>query len=107
MQSMSGGGGGLLPAPKETIPHIFFDCPMIANILSKLNDLISNNTLDLVNNVWLGVPEIKIYCISKTSLIVMATNYFLYKFRKSSGMSTISKYKTFLLYTLPAVFYGI
>ena len=103
------GGGGLLPAPKETLPHIFFDCPMIANILSELNNLISNNTLglvDLANVVWLGVPEKKIYSIFKTSLIVMATNYFLYKSKKSPGMATITKYKSFLAYTLPAVFYG-
>ena len=102
--------GWLLPAPKETLSHIFFDCPMIANILSKLNNLISNNTLDLVeltNIVWLGVPEKNIYCIFKTSLIVKATNYFIYKSRKSLGMSTISKYKAFLAYALPAVFYGI
>ena len=71
-------GGRLLHAPKETISHIFFDCPMIANILSKLNNLISNNTLDLVeltNVFWLGVPEKKINCIFKMSLIVMATKY--------------------------------
>ena len=80
---------------------------MIANILSELNNLISNNTLDLVeltNVVWLGVPEKKIYCIFKTSWIVMATNYFLYKSRKSPGMSTISKYKAFLA---PGVFHSI
>ena len=61
-------GGPLLPAPKVTIPHIFFDCPMIANILSELNNLISNNTLDLVeltNIVWLGVPEKKSTAFSK------------------------------------------
>ena len=103
-------GGQLLPALKETLAHIFFDCPMISNILSQLNNLISNNTLDLVeltNVVWLGVPEKNIYCIFKTSLIVMATNYFLYKYRKSLRMSTKSKYKAFLAYTLRAVFYGI
>ena len=67
---------------------------MIANILSDLNNLISNNTLglvDLANVVWLGVPEKKIYSIFKTSLIVMATNYFLYKSKKSPGMATITK----------------
>ena len=42
-----GVGGRLLSAPKETIPHIFFDCPMIADILSELIHLISNNTLGL------------------------------------------------------------
>ena len=83
---------------------------MIDNILSELNNLISNNTLDLVeltNVVWLGVTEKIIYCIFKTSWIVMATNYFLYKSRKSPGMSTISKYKVFLAYTLMAVFHSI
>ena len=83
---------------------------MTANILSELNNLISNNTLDLVeltNVVWLSMPEKKLYNISKTSLIVMATNYFLYKSKKSPGMATISKYKAFLVYTPPAVFYGI
>ena len=100
-------GGQVLPAPKETLSHIFFDCPMIANIPSELNNLISNNTLDLVeltNVVWLGMPEKNIYCTFKTSL---ATKFFLYKSRNSSGMSTISKYKAFLAYTLPAEFYGI
>ena len=83
---------------------------MIANILSELNNLISNNTLflvELTNVVWFAVPQKKIYCIFKTSLIVIATNYFLYKSKKSPGMTTMSKYKTFLAYTLPAVFYGI
>ena len=83
---------------------------MIANILSELNNLISNNSLglaDLANVVWLvGVPDKKIYSIFKTSLIVMATNYFLYKSKKSPGMATITKYKSFLAYTLPDVFYG-
>ena len=36
----------------------------------------------------------------------MATNYFLYKSRKAPGMSSIIKYKAFLAYTLPALFYG-
>ena len=61
-------GGHLLPVPKETLAHIFFDCPMISNILSKLNNLISNNSLDLValtNVVWLGVPEKNITAFSK------------------------------------------
>ena len=101
-------GGRLLPAPKETLPHIFFDCPMISNILSELNRLIANNTLslpELANVVWLGVPEKKIYSIFKTSLIVMATNYFLYKSKKSPGMATIAKYRAFLAFTLPVVFY--
>ena len=39
-------GVNLLPAPRETLAHIFVDCPMISNILSKLNKLISNNALD-------------------------------------------------------------
>ena len=100
--------GWLLFAPKETIPHIFCECPMISNILSELNNLISNNTLDLselANVVCLEVPEKKIYSIFKTFLIVMATNYFLYKSKKTSGMVTITKYKSFLAFTLPDVFY--
>ena len=59
-------GGRLLPAPKENLPHIFVDCPMISNILAELNRLISNNPLslpELANVVWLGVPEKKIYSI--------------------------------------------
>ena len=82
---------------------------MIANILSELNRLIANNTLslaELANVVWLFVPEKKIYSIFKTSLIVMATNYFLYKSKKSSGMATIAKYRAFLAFTLPVVFYA-
>ena len=82
---------------------------MIANIQSELNNLISNNTLglaELANVVWLGVPEKKIYSIFKMSLIVMATNYFLYKSKKAPGMATITKYKSFLAFTLPAVFYN-
>ena len=81
---------------------------MITNILSELNGLISNNTLglaELANVVWLGVPEKKIYSIFKTSLIVMATNYFLYKSKKAPGMATIAKYRAFLAFTLPVVFF--
>ena len=36
----------------------------------------------------------------------MATNYFLYKLKKSPGMATRTKYNVFLAYTLPAVFDG-
>ena len=85
-------GGRLLPAPKETLAHIFIDCPMITNILSELNNIIANNTLDLLeltNTVWLGVPKKYVYSVFKTSLIVMATTYFLYKSRKAPGMSSI------------------
>ena len=81
---------------------------MIANILSELNSLISNNKLglpELANVVWLGVPEKKIYSIFKKSLIVMATNYLLFKSKKAPGMATITKYRSFLAFTLPAVFY--
>ena len=100
-------GGRLLPAPKETLPHIFFNCPMISIILSEFNRLIANNTLslaELANVVWLGVPQKKIYSIFKMSLIVMATNYFLYKTKKTTGMATIAKYRAFLAFTLPVVF---
>ena len=81
---------------------------MIANILSELNRLISNNTLslaELTNVVWLGAPEKEIYNIFKTSLIGMATNYFLYKSKKKLGMSKITKYRSFLAGTLPVAFY--
>ena len=101
-------GGRLLPAPKETLPHIFIHCPMIANILSELNRLISNNSLsptELTNVVWLGVLEKQIYNTFKTSLIVMATNYFIYKSKKNPGMSKITKYRAFLASSLPVVFY--
>ena len=67
---------------------------MIANILSELNRLTSNNTLslaELTNVVWLDAPEKEIYNIFKKSLIVMATNYFLYKSKKNPGMSKITK----------------
>ena len=101
-------GGRLLPAPKETLPHIFTHCPMIASILSELNRLISNNSLspaELMNVVWLGVREKKIYNTFKTSLIVMETNYFIYKSTKNPGMAKITKYRAFLASSLPAVFY--
>ena len=81
---------------------------MIANILSELNRLIANNTLslaELANVVWLGAPDKEIYSIFKTSLIVMATNYFLYKSKKKPGMSKIAKYRSFLAVTLPVAFY--
>ena len=103
-------GGRLLPAPKETLPHIFNYCPMIANILTELNRLISNNSLslpDLMNIVWLGAPEKLTYNTFKTSLIVMATNYFIYKSRKNPGMANINNYKAFLTTSLPAVFYDL
>ena len=103
-------GGCLLPAPKESLACIFFDCPMISNILTELNNLTSNNSLDLEelkNFVWLGVSEKKHLPDFKTSLIVMTTNYFIYKSRKLPGTPTISKYKAFLPDTLPEVFYGI
>ena len=35
----------------------------------------------------------------------MATNYFLYRSRKAPGMATIAKYRAFLAFTLPVVFY--
>ena len=81
---------------------------MIINILSELNRLIANNTLglaELANVVWLGVPEKKCTAFLKNSLIVIATNYFLYKSKKAPGMATIAKYRSFLAFTLPVVFY--
>ena len=80
---------------------------MIANILSELNRLISNDSLsltELMNIVWLGAPEKLIFNTFKTSLIVMATNYFIYKSRKNPGMANINKYQAFLTISLPAVF---
>ena len=76
------GRGRLLPAPKETLAHIFFDCPLISNILSELNKLISNDSLDLTerkNVVRLGVSEKNTYSTFKTSLIFMITSYFIFK----------------------------
>jgi hypothetical protein len=36
-----------LPAPKETIPHIFFDCPTTAQLIAELNvRYLTNFTLD-------------------------------------------------------------
>ena len=81
---------------------------MIANILSELNRLISNDSLsptELMNMVWLGAPEKLIFNTFKTSLIVMATNYFIYKSKKNPGMAKITKYRAFLASSLPAVFY--
>ena len=80
---------------------------MIANILTELNRLISNNSLslpDLMNIVWLGASEKLIFSEFKTSLIVMATNYFIYKSRKNPGMANINNYKAFLTTSMPAVF---
>ena len=71
-------GGRLLPAPKESLAHI-----------------------------WLGVSEKNTYSTFKTSLIVMITNYYIFKSRKSPGIPTLSKYNAFLAYTLPTAFHEI
>ena len=49
--------GNLKPAPRETISHIFWDCPKISEILLDLNIIISNGTLsheELKSVIFLG-----------------------------------------------------
>ena len=83
-------GARLYPAPKETLSHIFIDCPMIINILHELNKIISKSelrTVDLMNSIWLGVSEKYEYSVFKTSLIVLLNNFNIFKTRKTRGCS--------------------
>ena len=104
-------GARLLPFPRETLAHILVGCPMISKILSELNKLISNNALylgELKIVIWLGALEKNFYSVFKTSLIVVLTNFHIYKSRKTLGTPSLSKYNSFLLaYTLQRVFSNI
>ena len=76
--------GKLRPAPKESLPHIFWDCPKIKDILSNLNHIISNGVLtneELRKTLFLG-SNIK----QQIYIICFTTLYFIFTTRDGKVM---------------------
>ena len=89
----------LLPAPKETLLHIFWDCPCIQEITSDVKTLISNEPI--TNNrfreiLFLGSASNLKYNIKKTNLICMAALFFIFSTRNKNATYNINKLYEFL-----------
>jgi len=74
------------PAPKESISHIFWDCPNIQIILSDLNDIISNGMLpqDRLRKVlFLGYKEndVMIFNVKTTNIICLIVLFYIFTTR--------------------------
>ena len=89
----------LLPAPKETLLHIFWDCPYIQKIISAVKTLISNEPIDNARFreiLFLGsISDLK-FNVKKTKLICMTSLFFIFSTRNKNTTYSINKLYDFL-----------
>ena len=91
--------GKLRPAPRETISHIFWDCPIISDILTDLNRIISNGVLsyeELKMTIFLGCTIPVTFNIETTNIICFM--YYMFSTRNNRRIYNTSKLKQFLFY---------
>ena len=78
--------GNLRPAPRETISHIFWDCPKISEILLDLNIIISNGTLsneELKSVIFLGCKNPLTFNVENTNIVCFVAMYYIFSTRNS------------------------
>ena len=89
---------GLRPAPKESLLHIFWECPGIQIILNDVNIIISNDPLTDINLreiLFLGsVMNLK-YDIKKTNLICVTTLFFIFSTRNKKSTYSLNNLLNF------------
>ena len=93
--------GNLRPAPRETISHIFWDCPKISEILLDLNIIISNGTLsqeELKSVIFLGCNNPLTFNIENTNIICFIVMYYIFSTRNSGRFYNTSKLKQFIFH---------
>ena len=89
----------LLPAPKETLLHIFWDCPCIQEIISGVKRLISNDRITencFREILFLGSVSNLKFNIKKTNLICMTALFFIFSTRNKNSTYNINKLYDFL-----------
>jgi len=90
-----------LPAPREMISHIFWDCPKISEILLDLNTIISNGALsheELKSVILLGCNNPLIFNIENTNIICFIVMYYIFSTRNSGRFYNTSKLKQFIFH---------
>ena len=93
--------GKLRPAPRETISHIFWDCPKISNILTDLNLIISNGVLsheELKITIFLGCSNPVSFNIETTNTICFIAMYYIFSTRNNIRIYNTSKLKQFIFH---------
>ena len=93
--------GYLRPAPRETISHIFWDCPKISDILNDLNLIISNGVLsyeELKITIFLGCSNSLTFNIETTNIICFIVMYYIFSTRNTRRIYNTSKLKQFIFY---------
>ena len=91
--------GKLRPAPRETISHVFWDCPKIYDIITVLNLIISNGVLsyeELKIIIFLGCSNPISYNIETTNIICFIVMYFIFSTRNDRRIYNTSKLKQFI-----------
>ena len=91
--------GGLRPAPKETILHIFWECPCVQGILNDLNDIIASERLNdtsFKEIIFLGCNSGLTYSITTTNIICAATMYFIFSTRNFNTPYNTKKLMKFI-----------
>ena len=91
--------GKLRPALRETISHIFWDCPKIYDIITVLNLIISNGVLsyeELKIIIFLGCSNPISYNIETTNIICFIVMYFIFSTRNDRRIYNTSKLKQFI-----------
>ena len=100
----------LKPAPRETISHIFWDCPKISEILLDLNIIISNGTLspeELKSVIFLGCNNPLTSNIENTNIICFVVMYYIFSTRNSGRFYNTSKLKQFIFHHTAKLFFEI
>ena len=93
--------GNLRPAPRETIAHIFWDCPKISEIILDLNTIIANGTLshdELRSVIFLGCTNPLIFNIVDTNTICFIVMYYIFSTRNSGRQYNKSKLRQFIFH---------
>ena len=90
---------GLCPAPKETVLHIFWDCPCILVILNDVRRLISNEPITdikLREILFLGSDENLKFSIKMTNKICLASLFFIFSTRNNKSVYSKEKLIKFI-----------
>ena len=93
--------GNLRPTTRETISHIFWDCPKISNILNDLKLIISNGVLsyeELKTTIFLGCSNPLTFNIETTNIISFIVMYYIFSTKNTRQIYNTSKLKQFLFY---------
>jgi len=93
--------GNLRPAPRETISHIFWNCPKISDILNDLNLIISNGVLsheELKITIFLGCSNPLSFNIETTNIICFIVMYYIFSTRNTRRIYNTCKLKQFIFY---------